>query len=270
MVLIGGEMAVPLTQGDERYPPMSEFQATLAGTPLKAIIKPLDADTLWEWYEARGKDEADPSWADVFPAAVALACAVVSKPELVRGKAVAELGAGLGISGLAASFAGAATVTLLDREPEALHCAMATAQLNGLPTAAVDAAGEPPPGAIRAALFDWTAAAAPVNADVVLASEVLYDAESIAPLAEAVLKVLKSPGADGGEGSLLGKRLLVADPRKERVTGCRTSFVTALEASGATVTLLDVSAASGPEGAKAQPVVLINAEWQEASGCAVA
>ena len=105
--------------------------------PLEKIVKPPDADVLWQWEESRGNTEADPSWASVWPAAACLAGVVAADPKLVEGRRVAELGAGLGIAGLTAAKLGATTVTLIDREALALHCAMSTAAICGLATGPV-------------------------------------------------------------------------------------------------------------------------------------
>ncbi len=42
----------------------------------------------------------------MWPSAVALAAAILRRPQLVAGRTVADLGAGLGLAGLAAALAG--------------------------------------------------------------------------------------------------------------------------------------------------------------------
>lgn len=56
--------------------------------------------------QGAGQEERDPYWCRPWPAAVALAEWLQQRPELVRGKRVADLGAGLGIAGIAAALAG--------------------------------------------------------------------------------------------------------------------------------------------------------------------
>lgn len=51
--------------------------------------------------------DRDPYWCRPWPAAVALAKQLLLRPELVRGRRVCEVGAGLGIAGIAAAMAGA-------------------------------------------------------------------------------------------------------------------------------------------------------------------
>jgi hypothetical protein len=65
--------------------------------------------------------DSDPYWTRAWPSAIALATTILSRPDLVRGKRVADLGAGLGVAGIAAALAGASEVVLLDREPLALQ-----------------------------------------------------------------------------------------------------------------------------------------------------
>ena len=90
--------------------------------------------------------DRDPYWAEPWPSALAMAEQLLARPELVAGRAVAELGAGLGLAGLAAAAAGAAEVVLLDREPLALVCALLNAALNGLPVGRLASAEVPQAG----------------------------------------------------------------------------------------------------------------------------
>ncbi|CAE8583104.1 unnamed protein product [Polarella glacialis] len=266
--------------GDAVLPPLVEVPAFLrfGDRQLQVVVKPPDPDSLWEWYAGRGDMEADPSWAHVWPSAAALAGLLASTPSLVLGLRVAELGAGLGITGLAAALAGAAEVTLLDREPLALHCAMASAQLNGLRTAAVGAPSDSRPGEagsvraakfdnndnndnninnhwntqVRAAKFDWSAPCFGRAVDVVLATDVLYDPSSAPQLASTVVALLFSSGG----------RLLLADPGSERVKGCRAAFIEALQESGASVSVRSLETPNLGEGLEsAGSVVLLDARW---------
>ena len=116
--------------GSASLPPLVQVPGGFL--PLMAVVKPPDADVLWQWEQSRGNMEADTSWASVWPAAANLAALIARSPELVRGLRVCELGSGLGVAGLSAAKAGATTVTLVDREALALHCAMSTAEVCGL------------------------------------------------------------------------------------------------------------------------------------------
>lgn len=143
-----------LHAGDATLPPLVEVPGTPL-TLLKRLVKPPDAETLYEWQCAHGQaEDPDPSWASVWPAAAALSARIASSPELVRGLSVVEIGSGLGVVALTAAAAGAAHVTLVDREPLALHCAMSTAAVNGLPTASLGDEDQAP-GSVRAAVCSW-------------------------------------------------------------------------------------------------------------------
>jgi predicted nicotinamide N-methyase len=95
------------------------------------VITPHDVDAIFDALQARGCEDGDPYWARVWPSAVALAECLLARPELVKGKRVADVGAGLGVGGLAAALAGAREVVLLDREPLALECARLSAEATG-------------------------------------------------------------------------------------------------------------------------------------------
>eukprot|EP00931_Biecheleriopsis_adriatica_P019103 TRINITY_DN13125_c0_g5_i1.p1 TRINITY_DN13125_c0_g5~~TRINITY_DN13125_c0_g5_i1.p1 ORF type:complete len:311 (+),score=47.14 TRINITY_DN13125_c0_g5_i1:46-978(+) len=245
--------------GDGRLPPLVEVPVSLmvAGQRLKALVKPPDPERLWEWYEARDQLDGDPSWAHVWPSAAALSGLLASEPSIVSGARVVELGAGLGVAGLTAALAGG-RVTLLDREPQALHCAMASAQLNGIATLSVEESCSVKTGAgsVSAVVFDWsTSQRFHGTADVALASEVLYDPSNVAELAGTVVTLL-------GVKTRPGARLLLTDPPKERVIGCRAAFVQALEDTGARVQTRMLETPNLGQGLEtAEQVVLIDAEW---------
>lgn len=252
--------------GSRELPPLVEVPG--GALPLEYVVKPPDADSLWEWYSNRGDVEADPSWASVWPAAANLAYLITREASLVRGKRVAELGSGLGVAGLTAAKKGASTVTLIDREPYALHCAMATAERCGLETGPVPSSTSGPTGAngvVSASVSDWGALAAEgLVVDVVLASEVLYDPAEAAPLAAAAARLLSEGGT-----------LLLADPAKGRAVSARAAAADALKALGATVSEVPLDAAPAGDGwyevragggaggnvAAGEAIVLLKAVW---------
>ena len=88
---------------------------------------------LWEALESVcGERQDSPYWAWSWPGSQALARYLLDHPETVRGRAVLDLGAGNGLSAVAARIAGARAALANDVEP--LACAMAsfTAELNGV------------------------------------------------------------------------------------------------------------------------------------------
>ncbi|KAG2488612.1 hypothetical protein HYH03_012929 [Edaphochlamys debaryana] len=114
-----------------------EVDGSGCGDAVFSLVAPRDVDALMDFYVDKGLMDADPYWARAWPSAIALAATLLRRPELVRGKVVADLGAGLGLAGLAAALAGAREVVLLDREPLALQCALLSAAASGLPPGAV-------------------------------------------------------------------------------------------------------------------------------------
>jgi predicted nicotinamide N-methyase len=71
------------------------------------LLMPSDVDQVLDMYIEAGVSEGDPYWTRAWPSSIALASLILSRPELVRGKKVADLGCGLGLAGMAAAFAGA-------------------------------------------------------------------------------------------------------------------------------------------------------------------
>eukprot|EP00793_Prasinoderma_coloniale_P005076 PRCOL_00000837-RA len=267
------------------------------GAALK-LHKPSSCDELYEWYADCGNVDADPFWGDVWPAGAALASEVVAS-RCCEGKRVAELGAGLGVVGVAAALhGGAEDVVLLDYEPAALHCALlgavssgaavtdageggssdgSVAAESGASASSSDVAGVAAAGAgalcsrrsggrVRAEVFDWTLEADVREPfDVVAMSDVLYDPEGVGPLEEAVLLLLGLERAPDGSlaGPARGDKLLVVGDRAERTQ--RARFADAMRAAGARVAERPVDVPAGARaaagGLAAEPVVILEARW---------
>lgn len=112
--------------------------------------------------EAFATDEFLPYWAELWPAATALASAL---PE-VRGLRVVELGCGLGVPSLVAAARGA-RVTATDWAEDAIELLRANAERNGL--------------SLLAEVRDWRLAW-PERFDLALAADVLYERRNVEPV----------------------------------------------------------------------------------------
>jgi predicted nicotinamide N-methyase len=173
---------------DAHARPRRERRVTLGHIPLRirhpadpaALIDAIDPDLF------ASRDERIPYWADVWPSAVALGRHLIALD--LGGLRVIELGAGVGVAGLAAARAGA-EVLVTDYEPDALAFAQENAELNGL--------------GISTQCLDWRDPGWPGGFDLVVAADVVYESRNVAPLAGLVPRLL----APGG-------RALIADPRR--------------------------------------------------------
>lgn len=94
----------------------------------------------------------------LWPAAIALACALASRP--LAGKRILELGAGTGLPGLVAASLGAHVVQT-DRHHLALHVCKQNAERNGI-------------AAIEHGIADWTSWDDAAHYDLILGSDILY------------------------------------------------------------------------------------------------
>jgi predicted nicotinamide N-methyase len=173
------------------------------------LVLPSDLGAVEAMHRAAGEPDADPVWAEVWPSAFAAADALLSEPGVVAGRRVCELGAGVGLAGLAASLAGAVSVLLSDREPRALQCALAAA-------AASQAAG------VSTCVLDWDAPELPAElrgcCDVLLLADVLYQPGSIASLARVTTHLLAPAGV-----------IFLADTaRRPGKEGLREAFLSSL------------------------------------------
>ena len=112
--------------------------------------------------DAFADDEFLPYWAELWPAARALADAL---PD-VTGLHVVELGCGLGLPSLVAAAKGA-SVTATDWSPDAISLLRENAARNGLQ--------------LRAEVRDWREPW-PARFDLALAADVLYERRNVEPL----------------------------------------------------------------------------------------
>lgn len=211
-----GSLTLPLP-GVDNHPPLT-------------LILPASVDAVLDFYIETGAADADPYWARPWPAGAALAAALVADPRrVVNASLVLDLGAGLGIAGLAAARAGAARVVVTDRDPLALACAEKSAQASGIP-----------PDVLTTAILDWDddTAMAAAAADVVLAADVLYEERAAAPVADALARLVKPGGC-----------AIVADPAI-RAPSVRAAFAQALAGR---LVLESWRAVDGDTGAAAGP-----------------
>ncbi|CAB9502831.1 flavoprotein beta subunit lysine methyltransferase [Seminavis robusta] len=212
-ILLQVDLAKELTSGTTTLPPMVSVPCSVLGNNndddkgalscLRELIQPPNVETLYDWYvNVQQKPDADPSWAVVWPTAVTLANYLLANPSVVQGKQVIELGCGLGLAGLTAASSSAQQVLLTDREPFALHCAMSTAAVHDLQV-------------VQAAILDWNdeniSADIVESADIILASDVLYDNDCIEAFVGICTKIAAPTGA----------QVLLTDPVEPRTPGAR-------------------------------------------------
>ena len=187
------------------------------GMPTAKIVRPESEDAVLDMYVELGLLDHDPYWAALWPSSVALARGVAARARGeggdLRGKSVCDMGAGLGLAGIAAALCGAESVAFYDREPLALQCCLLSAEANGLRVAFEDARGvfaddeddavsrgeggerkkkKTETCVVSASVFDWNAV--PVDQerfDLVLACDVLYETHAVKPVASLVPKLTK-------------------------------------------------------------------------------
>ena len=128
-----------------------------------SLLRPVSPDALLD-EDAFARDEFLPYWAELWPAATALAAALPA----VAGLRVVELGCGLGLPSLVAAARGA-EVTATDWAAEAVELLQENAARNGL--------------SVDAEVRDWREPW-PERFDLALAADVLYERRNVAPLLE--------------------------------------------------------------------------------------
>jgi predicted nicotinamide N-methyase len=141
---------------------LSSERLVVAGVELD-LLRPASPEALID-EEAFADDEFLPYWAELWPAATALAEAL---PD-VSGLRIVELGCGLGVTSLVAAAKGA-HVTATDWAPDAIELLRVNAERNGLE--------------LGAAVRDWREPWSE-RFDLALAADVLYERRNVEPLLE--------------------------------------------------------------------------------------
>lgn len=177
----------------QRYD-IEEFPLSIGQTELQWLrIK--NTDQLFDELLARDSDDPDledermPYWADLWPSALALSQYLLRNQELLVGKPTLEIGCGLGLCGMIAASMGA-RVTLSDYMPEPLEVVRYLWLLNR----------NEEPDLLQ---IDWRYPPQNLQFDILLASDVSYEARAHEPLVGAIRKLLKPGG-----------RLLLSEPRR--------------------------------------------------------
>jgi predicted nicotinamide N-methyase len=171
-----------------------EEVVAVAGRDL-ALLRPRDAEALLS-EEAFAHEEFLPYWAELWPSALALARLIGTRA--LHGARTLELGCGLGLPSIAAALAGG-RVLATDWSVEAVAMTRVNAARND--------------AALEALVASWTEPAELLERgpwDIVLASDVLYEArngEALAPLLPQLLAPhgeiwLADPGRPAADGFL--------------------------------------------------------------------
>ena len=186
------ELPQPVVQQPEELPPIlggwTEREWTIEGQTFRLTL-PAVPDALLEDPEVHAafdRDEYMPYWAFLWPAALKMAATILKTPWPAGGE-VLEIGAGIGIVGLA-GLARGLNVTISDYEPKSVELALYNARRNGFTKGA-------------GLVLDWRS---PPDRQFpyLWGCELLYEDRHHEPLLELTRKMLTSDGVawfvDGG------------------------------------------------------------------------
>ncbi|NLW46331.1 MAG: methyltransferase domain-containing protein [Firmicutes bacterium] len=147
------------------------------GTEALELIKVADLDELME--KVTDADQI-PFWAELWPASLGLARYILNNGQLLRGKKVLELGAGIGLAGIAARIAGA-NLLQTDYSEAALKFIRVNSLRNGLT--------EP-----QLLLADWRRFPNAGLFDLILGADILYEKTLHPHLVQIITNSLKPNG----------------------------------------------------------------------------
>lgn len=170
----------------ERLTPMVEEHVAIPGTDVNlTVIRPESIDAVLD-HVIDDPEQNLPYWAEIWPSGIALAAELLSRPNLVRGLPVIELGSGIGITAAAAMMVGA-NLTITDYSPHSLLLAEITCLR----------AGQQIPSTRQ---LNWRNTQAHLLQDsgsqwpVVLAADVLYEQRDIEPVLHVLNRITAPDG----------------------------------------------------------------------------
>jgi predicted nicotinamide N-methyase len=172
--------SLPLTPPDAI--PGTIRERVILGPSTFLIDRPENSDDMLDHPAIRAafeRDEYMPYWADLWPSARMLAKAILGET-WAAGLTALEVGCGLGLPGIAALAQGL-RVIFSDYDATAVRFAASNARLNGF-----DDFVERP--------FDWRDPPADLRVDVLLGSDLIYEARHVEPLIELMRRVVVAGG----------------------------------------------------------------------------
>lgn len=149
------------------------------------VVRPGDTDLLLDRVEFDPEQNL-PYWAEIWPSGVALADAITSEPDVVRGERIFEIGSGLGITAIAAAEAGA-TLTASDYSADALLFCQENVRRNITAPLTTLRCNWRRPGD-----HFWDQSGAPFP--VVLAADVLYEKRDLVPMLALIERLVAPDG----------------------------------------------------------------------------
>ncbi len=151
-----------------------------------SLIQILNPDDLLDQLIDKGPDNPDyqddriPYWADLWPSAIGMAEYILMNPGGWKSKNILEIGCGMGLPGMVATKLGAKTC-ITDYLPEAFEAARLLWEMNGLQAPTCET-------------MDWRSPLPHLQADIVLASDVVYEERNFQPLIQALPSLMSPAG----------------------------------------------------------------------------
>ena len=149
--------------------------------------------TTYEQLFAKDKNTPFPFWAQVWPAAKALSSFLKTEPQLIAGKKVFELGAGIGLPSFSMTVH-ASEMIISDHAPEAVSLIEKNIQFLGLKN-------------VKAMNLDWNHFSDNIRAEIILLSDINYAPDQFVPLLALIRKCI-------GQGSTI----ILSTPQRITVT----------------------------------------------------